>query len=41
MDVNNLYPSPFILLARLNFDGWSEADVREEYVMPLLIIVGL
>ncbi|WP_206915843.1 hypothetical protein [Alicyclobacillus suci] len=27
-------------LSRLNFDGWSEADVREEFIVPLLILLG-
>ncbi|GCF72646.1 hypothetical protein BC2926_01870 [Bacillus cereus] len=27
-------------LSQLNFDGWSEADVREEFIVPLLIILG-
>ena len=27
-------------LARLDFSNWSEADVREEFIVPLLKILG-
>ncbi|WP_067929613.1 hypothetical protein [Alicyclobacillus shizuokensis] len=27
-------------LSKLNFDGWSESDVREEFIVPLLILLG-
>lgn len=27
-------------LSKLNFEGWSEADVREEFIVPLLTLLG-